>query len=64
MTHPERQSGSLPIAAIGLATLLLAACGQYGDLYLPEETVAEEKEQGQVEIEDEEQQEVTQPAPL
>lgn len=64
MKYPERHSPFLPVAAIGLATLLLAACGQYGALYLPEETAADESAQTQEEVEDEEQQEVTQPDPL
>ena len=45
-----------------MATSLLAGCGQYGDLYLPDETAAQQ--QVQEETEQQEEAEVTQPEDL
>lgn len=45
-----------------LASMLLAGCGQYGDLYLPDDTAAQQTVQD--DIEQQEETEVTQPEDL
>lgn len=45
-----------------MAFVLLAGCGQYGDLYLPDDTAAQQEAQD--DIEKQEETEVTQPEDL
>jgi len=49
-------------ALLLMAFPLLAGCGQYGDLYLPEETAAQQE--AQADTEQQEETEVTQPEDL